>query len=1033
MHGLSADKKRELEEMMKKFALSLGADEESKNAAPEVQPGKERLPFGRKPGVPSSATSRFADSAYASMSGSGQSGAGPGNDKGSKGKSNSNSNSNSISVSKSNSNSNFNSNNSGHGSGYNRQPSSRLTAGYNARNVQSYLQDIPEGLLPRENVPMTDKAQKRMIVRRLEQIFAGRGAADEGNQQPQQQQEVAQSAANADRRAKEESGRHVSAEGLREARIMSAVTLPQSIHRPPSAIKMDWAESDQKSMPVGSDADAAATAATVNAATTAAAEQMFGKESDSSSSSPDQRPTRPLDLDPFRAQVADDNLRYMRHLGFSPTDLDSGDAPEEGHGWIYLNLLMNMAQLHTVNVTPEIVRKAISNLSTKLELSRDGRKVRWKGGRGMTNSNSDQSTPSNGPRRSTTPSSDNAEPSASAVDGSKRQKTARNGNEFDPGTGTTDSSKQSSMQDRHPLWYSPVLCRPDRYYEDSGLSSDGSSGETFARNDLMAKVSRGLSGLKEKSHPATVRQNDGPIIFYNNVRFCTDLSGDGDKSLLSMQSEKATVKPAAYKPVLDRPIGVVECAVCSSDDGSENGAEAEMSDRQTKGPLSKAKATDIVDAMDLDMEEMDGDMPAQSASSSGFGANFVIQPSSFSRTGSTATDSSDMQVVPSEENLDTPQEFAVTGLGGVQPADNFAIDVECRRVRTVLDGDGAGKVVAHRRSKATAPRRRYHSRIQEALQRSDHGSEDFADGAATNSGVLGKSATAVVDFASSRRSPRHRRSQQIIKEDIINARCQELPTSMLPSPLFLPFSSSSNDAIDYMDEASTTGIDVASLAGQAARCDSSDSDISGEGEESEDVDVPSDVRMHGSSSSDDSDSDDDDVMSIREVRANGRVAAGNARKRARPAMVSRTASKKSSRAGSTSAGEASGEDTFSSSVDFLAEARELDPESVRERERDYAADVADRLAEEIPAGSSAATAGGGSGFNSPEDEANGGRGGRNDRGGSGGQSGGSGQSDGSGTGSGSGSSGYGSSGYGSSGYGSSGYGSSECGSSECGS
>ena len=59
------------------------------------------------------------------------------------------------------------------------------------------------------------------------------------------------------------------------------------------------------------------------------------------------------------------------------------------------------------------------------------------------------------------------------------------------------------------------------------------------------------------------------------------------------------------------------------------------------------------------------------------------------------------------------------------------------------------------------------------------------------------------------------------------------------------------------------------------------------------------------------------------------------------------------------------EDNSDDEVDFLAAARALDPEAIREKEREYDANMAERLAEEIPAGSSAATAGGGSGFASP--------------------------------------------------------------------
>ena len=61
-------------------------------------------------------------------------------------------------------------------------------------------------------------------------------------------------------------------------------------------------------------------------------------------------------------------------------------------------------------------------------------------------------------------------------------------------------------------------------------------------------------------------------------------------------------------------------------------------------------------------------------------------------------------------------------------------------------------------------------------------------------------------------------------------------------------------------------------------------------------------------------------------------------------------------------------DSDDGSVDLLATARQQDPKAVRAREREYDAALAERLAEEIAAGSSAATVGGGSGFCSPADE-----------------------------------------------------------------
>ncbi|KAL8832977.1 MAG: hypothetical protein Q9170_004613 [Blastenia crenularia] len=72
-----------------------------------------------------------------------------------------------------------------------------------------------------------------------------------------------------------------------------------------------------------------------------------------------------------------DTLRYLRDLGLaSPVAGSELVADDE---WVYLNLLINLAQLHTLSVTLESVRQAIQNTSTRLALSEDGRKVRWQG------------------------------------------------------------------------------------------------------------------------------------------------------------------------------------------------------------------------------------------------------------------------------------------------------------------------------------------------------------------------------------------------------------------------------------------------------------------------------------------------------------------------------------------------------------------------------------------------------------------------------------------------------------------------------
>jgi len=76
-------------------------------------------------------------------------------------------------------------------------------------------------------------------------------------------------------------------------------------------------------------------------------------------------------------------------------------------------------------------------------------------------------------------------------------------------------------------------------------------------------------------------------------------------------------------------------------------------------------------------------------------------------------------------------------------------------------------------------------------------------------------------------------------------------------------------------------------------------------------------------------------------------------------------SSSSSSSGSEAESTRRGAPSMSEGIDFLAHARRVDPELIGRAERQYDAEMAERLAEEIPAGSSAATAGGGSGWGSP--------------------------------------------------------------------
>lgn len=180
VYGLPVQKKRELEEILRRFALTLDNDPATASAGPGYERHAPRIEPHRT--TSSHTSTRFADSAYASGSG----------------------------------------HNSYAPSGYDNAPrrGPELATSRQQPDIQSYLRDIPVGLLPKQPLAMTEKARKKLVVRRLEQIFTGQGATTGGHQQPLQQQEISQSAAKADRYAIEASGRRVREEGLREAAIM---------------------------------------------------------------------------------------------------------------------------------------------------------------------------------------------------------------------------------------------------------------------------------------------------------------------------------------------------------------------------------------------------------------------------------------------------------------------------------------------------------------------------------------------------------------------------------------------------------------------------------------------------------------------------------------------------------------------------------------------------------------------------------------------------------------------------------------------
>jgi hypothetical protein len=746
-HGLPDHKKKELEETLRKFAAGLD------NATTDYPPITSYVPTLEQQKTQSS-TSRFAESGYASMSASGQ---------------------NSSAVS-----------NQALNDVEQSRKMSRSAYNHQQESIQSYLHDIPVGLLPRNHTRMTDKSRKKMVVRRLEQIFAGKHSVPGSHPQPMQQEEVAQSAATADREEREATGRQFRPEGLRVARIMSGARNEE--HTPEAS------EALQGLRP----------------------HLNVGEQDFAGSWSPDQRPTRPLDLDLFRAQVPGDNMEYIRHLGFTPPNMETGDAPEEGHGWLYLNLLINMAQLHTLNVTPEFVKDALTDYSGHLELSHDGRKIRWKGGLDMTKGISDTSSEQLS--------------GASPMEGGsplKRLRTeeSQGSDELTIEERARKIARANREREMNKFAYTPMFFKKedsDDEEDNYGLDTE-SSGASIQRPPHAGNSSGFGSSAIQSGSSTQKRREDGPMIFYTKAKFCTDLSGD---------RLGASLMPGAYKLVTSHPLGAkLRSSVISQHVSGLT---------EPRGPM---------DVTPMDIDSSNGSRAGWSEDDFGFSPAALRNDTSDS--GSPA------------ELMD----FEASGIGGVQPEDNFAIRVRRSQILSAPTGP-----VGHRRSSA------YPKRILHALGKDSSPDESPVSPA----------------------SP-----QRIVKENVISAFRKTLPNSALPPASFLPFDSTSSGDVD-------------------SDLDSDDSDISSEAD-SESGDGPA------------------TAMQILNVSPGHHLD------------------------GDESDSEASqySEDTDDGSVDFLATARQLDPTTIRTQEREYDAAVADRLADEIVAGSSAATAGGGSGFNTP--------------------------------------------------------------------
>jgi hypothetical protein len=479
VHGLPKRKKRELEATLRDFAASLEGSSES--PPPHKKQARRGLldyagQSNSKHASSSSSRSRPVDSAYASMS------AGPSS----------------------------NAHNSSHMVG--RPSVGNRTRTSTEQKVEEYLRETPGGLFPR-HVVMTDKDKKKTVVRRLEQLFTGKMGRKALSQlqagQPGDPKNASEPALPTLLMAPPPN-----TEAVREARIQP---IDPSGRKPRSRDNVSMSNSNGDHTDSGGHPVEGGDGGTV-------AVRMGNITSPSTVQPPEQRPTRPKDLDPDRAQVPSENMDYIRHLGL----VQPGFAvrPERGHenvspdadGWVYLNLLCNLAQLHIFNVTPNFIRAAVTEKSTKFQLSADGRKIRWRGGTDGTKFSSDSSG-DNSQRSGSGEDSDGSDASGQRKRVKMQQGSATWGS--DPSgrhTGSSDS-----------FHYKPLFVRHSSSIETSLEGTGSQVSDPLAEDSNMGNSKWDYSG--SGSSQRKKRRVDGAIVYYSGAPFCIDLSGDpGDVS-----------------------------------------------------------------------------------------------------------------------------------------------------------------------------------------------------------------------------------------------------------------------------------------------------------------------------------------------------------------------------------------------------------------------------------------------------------------------------------------------------------------------
>ncbi|KAI8956624.1 frequency clock protein [Daldinia sp. FL1419] len=739
IHGLSSRKKRELEAALRDFTTSLEGSSGGPSPSRKKASGKSKnmhSSTSKHASSSSGSNSRPVDSAYASMS-TGQSSSAP-----------------------------------------SLPGQAKAARERSEQNIENYLRDIPEGLWPRPTI-MTEKDKKKLVVKRLEHLFTGKMADPAERvllpQVPEPIVEDVEMGGTNDRVV-------VPSEANREAQIR-----PRDLSRKESSSRDNGSASNShshsNSHSNGDQADARDSGNVSGNGSGRATESGNNTSPHMSMPPPEQRPTRPRDLDPDRRQVPSENMDYIRHLGLvapeSQKQYSARDVSPDTEGWVYLNLLCNLAQLHILNVTPAFIRNAVSEKSTKFQLSPDGRKIRWRGGVEGTRFSSDSGSNSQRNQSSddTDGSNDQEQRKKQKTQGSGNDVTAHKPSKF--GLGVQQSNSSESFHYKPLFVHHRQTSSSDE--QPSGGDETGSSFGPPEESNLGGMDSRwgqsGVSGVSQRK-----RRRDGAIIYYSGAPFCTDLSGDFGEGEVSPATYDMTSSGGQGDQGPMQPLSLGNTRPQFS--RSTSGSSLPFRPLSTLRPRSTLMEVDYSDAPGLTSAEAEND---------DIEADF---PWSDGRQHAPLLN------------------FEASGLGGTYPEDHFVVVVPTRRPKSSHYDDNS----------ASEDEDEDPSRRPGLVERT---SQETTDSIINKLASMTTNSPAPRQFVDSR--------AHTVQIEYLPGRIHRLPPVPLPPPTFY-FPAGDSDLDDDDDDDDMTENSSESLMSRRAIVEddpSSDIDLSGNDEEDE--------------------------------------------------------------------------------------------------------------------------------------------------------------------------------------------------------